>query len=52
LVIEKSLGMSTGHAETIGLVKKYQDLLAAARKTRGVKVRAASSAPRKRKAAA
>ena len=28
LVIEQSLGMSTGHAEMIGLAKKYQELLA------------------------
>jgi TetR/AcrR family transcriptional regulator len=52
LVIEKSLGMSTGHAEMIGLAKKYQDLLGAARKTRKAKVAPVPASPRKRRTAA
>lgn len=52
LVIEQSLGMSTGHAEMIGLAKKYQELLGAARKTRKAKVTAVSGSPRKRRTAA
>ena len=52
LVIEQSLGMSTGHAEMIGLAKKYQELLGAARKTRKAKATAVSASPRKRRTAA
>jgi len=52
LVIEQSLGMSTGHAEMIGLAKKYQELLGAARKPRKAKATAVSASSRRRRTAA
>jgi AcrR family transcriptional regulator len=49
LEIEKSLGISTGHAETMALARKYQGLLERARKTRKAKGAAPAAPQRKRK---
>jgi TetR/AcrR family transcriptional regulator len=52
LVIEKSLGMSTGHAESLDLAKRYQRLLGRARKARKVEGNATAAPHRKRRTAA
>ncbi len=52
LVIEKSLGMSMGHAEILAVAKKYQRLLERALKTRKPKSNPAAGSHRRRKSAA
>jgi AcrR family transcriptional regulator len=52
LVIEKSLGMSMGHAEILAVAKKYQRLLERALKARKPKTSPAADTHRRRKSAA
>ena len=52
LVIEKSLGMSTGHAEILAVTKKYQRLLERALKARKPKNSPAADSHRRSKSAA